>query len=916
MIRTITLLFCACALTVAVTAQVVIKGKVTDTLEHKPAQSASVVILNRSDSTLLAFTRAGRQGEFRIDLDKPGQYILLVTCPRFADFAENLTLEDHSERDMGTISLTQRAQLLEQVIVSGVPAIRIKGDTTEFLADSFAVRDGATVEELLKRLPGFQVDAKGTITTQGQRVDKVLVDGEEFFGDDPTQATQNIGAKAVHKVQVFDQKSDQQQITGLNSGSNSKTINIQLKADKKKGAFGKFYAGSDFTNYYDGKAVINKFQGKKKMSAYLGRTNVGDGSLDWNERGKLGIQDDWEFDEITGAYSMETDYFTDGGQMGLPNATNAGALFINRWNQDRHGFNGSYQYNRLGLDNASSTLTQNILPDSITYSNRDQQTESLYNQNSLNARYEWKPDSLSTIKFAGLARQRISNTADRSTSEYLNSDGSFINNNEQTNRTRSTMKEADGKLSYSLLFKKPRRQLLASVRFSVKDADQDGFLYAKTTFFENGSALRDTATDQQKMIFSHSASLGSKITYSEPIGKKLNLVGSYSFNNNNSSSDHNTFNRSANEKYETPDSLFSSNFDLGAFSHTGMALLKYDTKKMKIGAGSGLAALQLKLNNLTSETVNRYNFLNYMPVAFISLQPKQLMNFQVRYNGTTVQPAIEQLQPLRNNNDPLNIFIGNPDLKVGFRHTVNLDFNSFKVLKSSGWNVHSSYSVHQRAIVNASSIDEKGRRVSTPVNVNGNRNWNVWTSFRSGDGKKKLSSNINVTGNGGKQNLFVNGAKSENRYLTTGLTYGVFYDLPEKMYIYLGPGVNYNSSRSSLQREVDNNYFNFTGNSYLNVKLPKGFSVISELRLDLRQRIAAFDRNRSFVIWNASLEKTVFKNKMGKLILEGNDILDQNRGYNRIINSNFVTEEYFSRISRYFLLKFEWGFNKMPGASK
>lgn len=915
--KAITLLCVLVLLTLSAAAQAIIRGKVSDTLEKQPVHNAVVAVLDKKDSVLLAFTRSKTNGEFSLPVDSAGEYVLLVTCPRFADFAEGIDVKQ-AGLEAGVIPLTQKAQLLEEVVIRGVQAIRIKGDTTEFLADSFAVRDGATVEELLKKLPGFQVDAKGNITAQGQRVQKVLVDGEEFFGDDPTMATQNIGAKAVKKVQVFDTKTDQQKLTGLSNGNDGKTINIELKADKKRGAFGKAYAGTDFNEYVDAKAMYNNFVGKKKISLYASKSNINTGSLNWEEERKLGLDADPEYDAIMDSYTYygNNDEFNSWNLRGLPDSYTAGALFINKWNQDKHGINGSYRYNRLGTENVTSTLTQNILGDSVTYSNNFQNTDNLAEQHAVNGKYEWKADSLATIKLVTAGKYRTGNSITDATSEYLNGDGVMINQNQRRNNAAVTRREMDNQATYTQLFKKKNRQLIASLRFGFKDEDQDALLYAKTDFYENGEINRDTVTDQQKKIGNKSLAFGSKITYAEPINDKLTVIGTYSINTSQSNSSYNTFNLATNGKYELRDTLFSNNFDLDVISHSGTALMRYDTKKIKFTVGSGISSIKLKLLNADNSNRNNYNFLNYTPVAFFQFLPKQQTFLHFRYNGNTVQPSIDQLQPLRNNNDPLNIFVGNPNLKVGFDHRLGLGYYSYKVLGGKFFNVFADYTIRTNAVTMANTIDEKGRRSYTPVNVNGNNNWGVYSYFGLGQGEKKLKHNLRFNANGGNNIVFINGRKSNNKYTTAGIGYGIGYDIKDKFNFRIEPRVNYNTSKSSLQQDIENNYFTFGANSDLYIKLPWNFEVNMQLNSELRQKIAAFDRNINVTLWNAFLARKIFKDKSGKIIFEAFDILNQNRGYNRVINSNFVTDEYFSRISQYFLLKFEWSFSKMPGASK
>ena len=183
-----------------------IEGSIRDTLDKKNLPHAVIALLSNRDSVLVKFTRTDANGGFSMSDLEPGEYVMLVSFPKFADYSDKITVPDKQLLNLGVIPLTPASLLLKEVVIRTNAAMRIKGDTTEFTADSFHVKEGATVEELLKQIPGMQVNSKGEITAQGKRVDKVLVDGEEFFGDDPTIATQNIGAKAVDKVQVYDPK--------------------------------------------------------------------------------------------------------------------------------------------------------------------------------------------------------------------------------------------------------------------------------------------------------------------------------------------------------------------------------------------------------------------------------------------------------------------------------------------------------------------------------------------------------------------------------------------------------------------------------------------------------------------------------------------------------------------------------------
>jgi hypothetical protein len=278
-----------------------------------------------------------------------------------------------------------------------------------------------------------------------------------------------------------------------------------------------------------------------------------------------------------------------------------------------------------------------------------------------------------------------------------------------------------------------------------------------------------------------------------------------------------------------------------------------------------------------------------------------------------VQPGLNQLQPLTNNNDPLSIYVGNPDLKVGFNHSLNLNFNDFKVLKGRYVFGSLNVSIVKNAIANRSTTDSFGKTTNTPVNVNGNNNWNLWSAWNSGQGDKKLNHEIQPQANGGRSVNFLNGKQNVNTYANLSLTYRVRYSVTDKYRFSAGPMIKRNISRSSLRPTSNNNYWNYGGQADGYVMLPGKFELNSDIDLNLQQKTAAFSQNTNIIVWNAELSKKFMKDKSLKIAVVAHDILNQNIGFNRTINSNFINEERFDRLARYFLLTASWTFNKMPG---
>ncbi|HVZ57232.1 MAG TPA: TonB-dependent receptor [Chitinophagaceae bacterium] len=892
-----------------------IKGTITDTLEKKNLSHAVIVVLTKKDSSLISFARSDNRGIFSIPGLAPGDYLLMVTYPGFADYADDLSVQPGDSRDLGVIAMTPKSKILQEVVIRTGSAIRIKGDTTEFTADSFHVKDGATVEDLLKVLPGFTVNSKGEITAQGKRVDKVLVDGEEFFGDDPTVATQNLGAKIVDKVQIFDTKTDQDKLKGIGGGSDTKTLNIKLKEDAKKGYFGKLEAGTNLNQYTDAKALFNRFVGKKKLSLYGTKSTTSTGSLGWDDRNKLGIENDYEYDEIGGYYySFGTnDDFSNWSLQGLPNAYSAGGLYSDKWNGDINSLNLNYRYNRLGTTNVGSTLKQTLLQDTTFYNNESTRSSGVKQQHVASGKYDWKIDSLATLTFRSTGTYKTSQSSTHTSSEALDENHQYVNTGDRTNDLNSTHKQLDNQLTYNQLFHKKGRQLIATFKYSLVRDDNTSSLFSNNQFFKKGILDSTSITDQSKIGQGDSRTFGTKVTYNEPLTKFFNLVSEYSYNDNHSTSHLNTYEKDGDGKYTVLDPLYSNNFDLHAFSHTGTVTLRYLNKKLKYAFGGGLSAIQLRLNNLDHSTRNIYNFTNFTPQAQISYNLKAQTSIGFRYNGTTRQPTLDQLQPIRNNNDPLNIQVGNPNLKVGFNHSFNAWYNSFKILSSRYIYMGAGYNILEHSITTYNTIDSFGKVTSMPVNVNGNNNWYLYSGWQLGQGDKKLTHGMDLNLNGGRNVTFINGQQSINSYASFEVGYRMGYSVQEKYNFSLNPQLGRSISSSSLRKDVNNNYWTYGGQVNGFLMLPGKVELNSDVNFDLRQKISAFDRNTNIIVWNASLGKKVFKDKSGKFIFTANDLLNQNKGYSRIINSNFVTDQRYQRVGQYFMLTFQWTFSQMPG---
>src|SRR6185312_6401588 len=344
-----------------------IKGKLADSTATENPVNAVIAILHQRDSTLVTFSRSDKNGNFQINQLDSGRYVVLISYPKYGDFVDHIHLKQNENLDLKTIYLTQKAKPLQEIVIKQA-AMRLKGDTTEYNADSYEVKPNATVEDLLKQLPGIQVDKDGKITAQGQQIQKVLVDGDEFFSDDPTIATRNLRADAVSKVQVFDKKSDQAEFTGIDDGNTTKTLNLKLKDNAKHGYFGKLSA-SALDKYYNGQALINAFKGKRKLAAFAITSSTDATGLNWQDSQNYGFQSNNVQVMDGGGIMVSNNSGDDLGTQnyygqGLPESIKAGLHFSNKWgDNDKYNMGGNYLFNKLATRSSGNTYTQNTLAD-------------------------------------------------------------------------------------------------------------------------------------------------------------------------------------------------------------------------------------------------------------------------------------------------------------------------------------------------------------------------------------------------------------------------------------------------------------------------------------------------------------------------------------------------------------------------
>lgn len=904
--------------------QAAVKGSIVDTLNHQNLSNTVITLLQAKDSILYKFTRSDASGHFELKGLKGGKYLMLVTAPGFADYVEPLTLTDTTTVPNAKVIMSLKSRLLQEVVINqAVAAIKLKGDTTEYNADSFKMPANASVEELLKKLPGIQVDKNGQITAQGEKVQKVLVDGEEFFGDDPTLATQNLRADMVDKVQVYDKKSDQATFTGVDDGEKTKTLNLKLKENKKNGYFGRVSTGAGNDGYHDSQAMFNTFSRKRKLSGYGIISNTGKTGLNWQERNSYGQSgSDAGYDETTDSYYFSAsgdDLETWNGQyngQGYPLVQTGGLMYSNKWNEDKQSVNGSYKIMQLYVDGNSSTNSQYLLPDTLYYTNSSQRFSNNILRHRVNGSYEIQLDSTSSIKIQADGGLDHKSTASVYNTQSIAEDGSLVNENGRNISTTGDVRNLNSNILWRKKLRKKGRTLSLNVIERFSRNTSDGYLDATTDFYTDGEIDSTQKIDQYKTNLSENLTFDTKLTYSEPLSATTSLIFNYGIVVNNSNSNRNSFNQDNSGKYSQLDTLFSNDYAFNVFTHRGGISYSMIKKKLRMNFGTNVGITSFDQQDIHKNTTRTRDFMNWYPQAMIGYSFNSQKRLGFYYNGNTRQPGIDQIQPLRTNEDPLNVTVGNPDLKPQFSNSFRISFNDFQMLSERGIWLSANYSFTSNAISSRSTIDAAGKRTNQSVNVNGNRSASLYIDY--GIKLKKLDTRVG--GNGSlNYNRYVNYVNDALNATNSGNYRGGLYIRRSKEKLYnLGfeASANYTSSKSSIQQRVQTNYWTFTLGPDVDVYLPGKLQLHSDCGINLRQKTEVFTSNNNVFLWNAWIGKKLMKNDALLIKLSVNDLLNENIGFNRQASSNFITQNTYSTIQRYFFLSVTWNFNKTGTPAK
>lgn len=914
----LSILICAFALVAAQAQRFSIQGIVADSAAA-PLEWATVALLSDKDSSLVNFATSDAKGSFEIKGVAGGNYVLQISFVGYSLYSRSIELKENL--DLGKIVLAPQSTNLSEVMVTSdrIP-VMVKKDTIEFNANSFKTQPNAVVEDLLKKLPGVVVESDGTIKAQGETVRSVLVEGKEFFGNDPKIATKNLPADAVKKVQMFDKKSDQATFSGIDDGQREKTINLELKEDRKNGFFGYATAGGGTDDRYEGRLSLNKFDAKQQLGILASANNI-------NQQA-FSIQDYLSFSgEMQrmmsggGGGGIRLEFNSDGDNaipFGFNNnngftTTWSGGLNLNQSFGKKTELNANYFYNRLDNETQSQTTTQNFLPES-TFTNLSESLNHSQNDNHrLNLTLDSKLDSLNSLKLTTNLSYTETKTDVTSNSQALN-DAKALNDG-----TRNSTSEGNSvNLSTSLLFRhkfaKKGRNFSTTLSFGLNNGDQDGELEAVNQYYDrqSGALSRIDSILQQQQQQSDRMNYGINASFTEPLGNRKYLEFNYAYRLNRNESNREVYdfereNPNNGIFNEQLSNQFTSDYDY----HRGGLSFRWNTKKSNFTAG--LQAQQAQLSGelpLLNAEVSR-SFFNWLPSLRWQYEFSRTRNLNFSYETSVNQPSVTQLQPVADISDPLDIYEGNPELDPEYANRLSLRYMSFNPGTMNNFFANVSLTYTQDKIQNGQTIDENLVRTTRPVNVKDE--YDVYASVAYGMPIKaidtRLDASLNTNYNRGIYP--VNGEDNLTRRFSPSANLSLTYRYKELLELTVGGSSSFNKTEYSLDQSLNQEFVNQNYNADFSINLPLDFRIGSTFDYSIYGGI-----EERIPLWTASVSKYLLKQKRGELKLTVFDLLNRNLGIERSAQINYVQEQRITSLGRYAMLSFTYnlqGFGPRAG---
>jgi outer membrane receptor protein involved in Fe transport len=853
-----------------------IQGVVSDSTTKEPIPFVTIRLLNQTDSAYIKGIATDERGSFRLAAPA-GKYILDVSFIGYKKFLKEFeTFPKNPDHSFGDIYLEEDVvQLKEAVIEAKVPDILVKGDTIEYNANSYSSQESDMLQDMMKNIPGVEVDAEGNITANGKPVKKILVDGKEFFGNDIPMALANLPANMIKKLQLYKEQSETAQVTGFKDKDPDQVLNLVVKEELKQSIFGEVKGGYGSDDRYANKVLVNYMRNDNQMSVIGDMNNVSDNG------------------------------YTMGMDTGIDKNKNFGAnAYIQSSDKFRIGGNVRYSGNDNLME--TKTNTQTFLSTGDRFSKQNASYRSKRENMNFGMNLQWKPDTLTTI----FARSYISlsNTNNRQNSTDL----SYVAEKDTTSGYSNSLTKGDGYsinnfITIGRKLNNKGRTISLTLNNSIRKDNNKGTNYSHTTYTDD---TEDKIIDQRNKTDNKTNSYNLSVSYVEPLGKDRRLQLSYSYGLNNSKRIRDVRKKDGAGEYTILDSAYARNTE-NKYINQNISL-NFQTTKEKYNYTIGFSIdpsysrSKISIGDSIIENVKQ-NVVNFSPTLNFSYQPNEQTSLDLSYSGSTSQPGITQLSADTVITSALSKYYGNPDLKPSYSNNFNVYYrksnyetNRFLML-SGGFN----YTFNN--IVDYTTVDDLGNSINTFRNVSGNMGANINFMFNTPLRNKKFTVDNSTYANYYKSIGYTNGEKAITHNIVIGEKVSGKFKV-DKFETRLQVGMTYNMTRNNLSNVQDRNTSTYNIQHFFLWKLPYDFSIQNDLNMTYYAGYGD-DFKKKEILWNASISKLFLKKKRGTVKLQFFDILNDRNNIVRYVSGNYMSDSRSNSISRYFMLSFSYKFN-------
>ena len=894
-------------------------GRVVDS-EKEPLIQASVRLLAAKDSAYVKGGATNEQGRFRINNVKSGKYILQATYVGYEPTYKNITVGTDNLR-VGEIVMNESSIMLKETTVIGVKTpIKVMEDTVEYNADTYKTQPNAVVEDLLKRMSGVEVSSDGKITAHGKEVTKILVDGKEFFSDDPTVASKNLPANMIDKLQVIDRKSDLARLTGVDDGEDETVINLTVKKGMKNGWFGTVDAGYGTDNRYKGIFNVNRFWNDNQIT-FLGNVN------NVNEMG---------FADGGGNFRRF------GGNNGI-NTSQAFGVNFNVGNKEIFRVGGDVMYSHSDRDNIQKTKRQYLYTDINSMANMDKLSRDNGHNIRASFRVQWNPDSTNTFEFRPNFRANFNDSWSKETSATNTIGQGYILDQTSQNLVNSngTSYNFGGSLVYNHKFKsRPGRSFSFQGRYQFSNVSEfERTLSINRNTYTYTDSIDEDILDYAQYADNHTWNnmAQGRVTWTEPLGNVKNghfltfaYRAQYRWNNadkytysapsdvlNNIVLNYLTDDRYSHTNLEElfygyefePNDSLTNIFRNEYFNQDIRVGYKKVSKAYTLDAGLSLVPTMQKSHNISNpdKDIPESWVWNLAPFVRYRLKMSKSRSLNVNYMGRSSQPTMAQIQPVPDYSDPLNIVIGNPNLKPTFTHNVNVRFQDFNMEAQRSIMLMGFVRYNQNSIVSNTTFDpETGGRITNYTNANGVWNARLMNMISMPLRNKAFSFSNHLFGFYSATVGSNNGNLNRSGSFMVGESFS-FAWRPDYFEFELRPFYNLQIVRNTVQTASNRDVHTYGGTFNATYNAPFGLSVNSELSYSGTQGYSVGEPNQW--LWNASIGYSFLKGKAATISLKAFDLLQQRENVRRNVTANYIDDTEYNSLTRYFMLNFTYKFN-------